>query len=163
VHLDIINFVIMAKKPKSKKRETKTTPEKNKFTQKLFESICNEIATSSKGLSSICLKHNISTISFYEWLKNSDELANIYARAREDQADFLADEMLEIAGNELKTEIEFIGDQGSSTTIQDNVQRSRLMIESRKWLAMKLKPKKYGDKLDIEMQNKIITVEIKDE
>lgn len=147
----------------AKKKDVKNVNEKKKFTHDTFDRICNRIANSSDGLVKICKEHNVSTVAFYSWLQQDAELLNKYTRAREDQADFLADEILEIAGKELKTEIEFIGDQGSSTTTQDNVQRSRLMIETRKWLAMKLKPKKYGDKLDIEMQNKIITVEIKDE
>ena len=29
------------------------------------------------------------------------------------------------------------------------VQRSRIRIDTRKWIASKLKPKKYGDKVDV--------------
>jgi len=31
----------------------------------------------------------------------------------------------------------------------ENIQRSRVRIDTRKWLASKLKPKKYGDKVDL--------------
>lgn len=52
------------------------------------------------------------------------------AQAREAQADFLADEMIEIADG------------------TGSVQRDRLRIEARMWYAGKLRPKKYGTKPD---------------
>ena len=36
----------------------------------------------------------------------------------------------------------------------DHVQRSRLRIEARKWLMGKLKPKKYGEKLDVDLTDR---------
>jgi hypothetical protein len=114
---------------------------KAKFTAELFDSICKAIATSPRGLQAICKKHDISSVQFYEWIKNDAELANKYAHAREQQADLLADEILEIADN---IENDNKGINGSNA-----VQRDRLRIDSRKFLAAKLKPKKYSERIDI--------------
>jgi hypothetical protein len=66
-------------------------------------------------------------------------------------------------------EIEQIADDGSRDTYEDaegNVKvdhdviaRSRLRVDTRKWLMSKLQPKKYGDKLDVDA-NVAMTVEI---
>lgn len=67
--------------------------------------------------------------------------------AREDQADTLADEILEIADESENDTYEV--DLGDGVIIQKEnrevVNRSRLRVDARKWVAAKLKPKKYGD------------------
>lgn len=73
------------------------TPKSYKFTDELFESICTGIGTSSKGLATICTEHDISEVAFYAWIKKDPELLKRYTRAREDQADLLADEIISIA------------------------------------------------------------------
>lgn len=57
------------------------------------------------------------------------------------QADLIADEMIEIADNSKGDEKAFVG--------INRIHRDKLRIESRKWIASKLKPKKYGDKIDL--------------
>jgi hypothetical protein len=54
-----------------------------------------------------------------------------YARAREAQADAIFEECLEIAD-----------------TCEDT-QKARLQVETRKWMAGKMRPRKYGDKLEL--------------
>jgi hypothetical protein len=132
-----------------------------KYTKELANKICDIIASSNLGLSNICKDESLpSRSTVRDWIANNPEFSDLYARAKEDQADFLADEITLISDAELRTDVEVNGTNGSSTTNQDNVQRSRLMVESRKWLAMKLKPKKYGDRIDIDMNNKIINVNV---
>jgi hypothetical protein len=120
-----------------------------KYTKDLADKICLKIATSSQGLSSICEYEDIAVSTVFEWLKDKKEFSEQYARAREAQADFLADEIIELADTYRKTEIEYHSTEGSSTTTQDNVARSKLQIDARKWKASKLAPKKYGDKVDV--------------
>lgn len=64
-----------------------------------------------------------------------------YTRAREAQADVLADEIIEIAEHSEEDHTAFTG--------INVIQRDKLRIEARKWIASKLKPKKYGDKIDM--------------
>lgn len=66
----------------------------------------------------------------YEWLAENKAFAEQYARAREDQADTYADEIAAIADDP-----EIPSDQ------------KRIMVDARKWIASKLKAKKYGDRV----------------
>lgn len=140
-----------------------------KFTQELADQICDLIATSSKGLRAICAELKISPSSVYLWLANEDNKAfsDRYARAKEQQADFLAEEIIEISDALFETteRTECLSGEGSytSATTKDNYNRSRLMIDARKWLAAKLAPKKYGDKLDIEYSGNVIRVLVEGE
>ena len=74
-----------------------------------------------------------------------------YARARESQADAIFDEILAIADTPMVGEKRKVKEDGS-VEIQtgDMIEHRRLQVDARKWMAGKLRPKKYGDKLDIE-------------
>jgi len=85
----------------------------------------------------------------YEWLFRHPSFAEQYTRAREEQADTLADEIIAIA-DEDPVMAEYRDKDGNLVDIKIdsgyvNYQRQR--IDARKWTAMKLKPKKYGDKV----------------
>lgn len=85
----------------------------------------------------------------YRWLLEQPAFCDLYTRAREEQADTLADEIIAIADESPETS-EVRDKDGNVLDIKIdsgyvNYQRQR--IEARKWTAMKLKPRKYGDKL----------------
>lgn len=123
----------------------------SKLTQELFDKICEEIAHSSKGLVHLCKAHNVRTPDFYELIKNEGEALNKYTRAREAQADYLVDEMIEIADDSRKDSKEIFSSDGQKILIEDKewTGRVRMMLDTRKFIASKLRPKKYGDKLDL--------------
>lgn len=78
-----------------------------------------------------------------------------YARAKEEQADFMIEEMIDIAddgSNDLMTIVK--GDLAYEAENKEVTNRSKLRVETRKWIASKLKPKKYGDKIDMELTGK---------
>lgn len=123
---------------------------KNK--DEVFNAICTDLSSSNIGLHHLCKKHGISHVTFYEWIKDV-EMLNKYTRAREQQADFLADEIIQIAddsSNDTKTIIK--GDEAIEVENTEWTNRSKLRVEARKWIAAKLKPKKYGDKVEIDNQ-----------
>ena len=68
----------------------------------------------------------------YEWLGKYPELSDMYARAREERADMVADEIVMIADT------------------ADDPNKARVQIDARKWWAAKVNPKKYGDKVQSE-------------
>lgn len=70
------------------------------------------------------------------------EIVPQYARAREVQADKLFDECLTIADQYDATAEKLEGGT-------DHINRARLRIDTRKWMAGKLRPKVYGDKLEL--------------
>lgn len=151
--------------------------------QKCMEFICDKIATSTYGLGTIIeqgkKEHGkfpgYSTI--FSWLKAEEdgkspgELIDLYARAKEYQADYMADEILDIADDARNDWMEKRGANGETyeTLNSEHVQRSRLRIDSRKWLAGKLRPRMYGDKIQQEISGRngkpieVITAEITDE
>ena len=89
----------------------------------------------------------------YDWLLRHPEFANQYTRAREEQADTLADEIIAIADEQ--PEVIAVVDKKTGALIEHKLDGAFLQwqknrIEARKWTAMKLKPKKYGDRMAVE-------------
>jgi hypothetical protein len=85
----------------------------------------------------------------FRWLAANPSFSDQYARAREAQADSLADEMLDIADDGSNDWMEVKDREGAIMGWRENgeaMRRSQLRIDARKWLAGKLRPKKYGDK-----------------
>ena len=72
-----------------------------------------------------------------------------YAQARELLIEHWADEILEIADDGTTDYILKTGRNGHEyeAVDQEHIQRSRLRVDSRKWLLSKLKPETYGDKV----------------
>ena len=116
-----------------------------KYTDELALNILEQIATTHKGLKSICKANNVSVSTVLIWLRDNKEFSTLYARAKESQADLLADEILKIADKERELIETVSNSEGEYKTRKDNIARSRLQVDARKWLAAKLKPKKYGD------------------
>ncbi len=116
------------------------------YSKELAETICEKTATSSKGIVTICNELNIGLTTVWRWLDNNDEFRQLYARAKDQQADFMADEINEIADNASN---DIIVTENGIAPNHISVARDRLRIDARKWVAAKLKPKKYGDKVDV--------------
>ncbi len=134
----------MAKKDDKKNKGGRPTM----YTPELADKICEAIANSNRGLVSICKQDGFpSRITVHEWINTIPEFSNKYARAKEDQAEFLAEEMLEIADDSSKDTT--TNERGKPIEDKEWTNRSRLRVDTRKWIASKLKPKKYGDKLDV--------------
>lgn len=75
----------------------------------------------------------------YEWLATDKDFADMYARAREVQADFMDEKILAVADK----------------TTAKNANASRVRIDAYKWRAAKLKPKVYGDLQKVEHSGSI--------
>jgi len=116
---------------------------KTTYTDEIAYEICSLLAD-GMSLKKICNRDDMpSKSTVYKWLTEIDGFSDKYARAREDQADTLADEICDIADDNTRDVI--IGEDGREITNHDVIARSRLRVEARKWVAAKLKPKKYGD------------------
>lgn len=107
--------------------------------------ICDRIAD-GESLVKICSDPKMpKKTAVYEWLLRHKEFADIYARAREDQADTLADEIHAIA-DELPQQV--VDEKGNATRYDSAyVQWQKNRVDARKWVAAKLKPKKYSDRI----------------
>jgi hypothetical protein len=102
--------------------------------------ICLEIAE-GKSLKAICEQDGVpSRETIYQWLADDSAFSDKYVRAREDQADFYADEIIDIADTE------------------PDANKARVRIDARKWKASKLQPKKYGDKVDLNLSGSVVSL-----
>lgn len=113
------------------------------YTKDKAAEICARLAE-GESLKSICRDPNMPDIkTVYLWMGQNETFLHQYARAREDQADTLADEIHDIADTE---PVQVVDDKGVARVDSGYVNWMRLRIDSRKWVAAKLKPKKYGDR-----------------
>lgn len=106
------------------------------FSEELADEICERIAD-GESLRSICRDDEMpSKATVFRWLAEKQDFQDQYTRAREAQADSLVDDMLDIAD----------GKKALLEGKDADVQRDRLAVETRKWIAGKLKGK-YSDKV----------------
>lgn len=114
-----------------------------RFTQEVFDKICLRIAN-GESLRKICKDDDMPNLTtVWKWLNNNPELDKQYMRAREEQAETLVDEMIDIA--DYKKDDTYLDENGKEVINQEVIARSRLRVDARKWVASKLKPKKFGD------------------
>ena len=135
----------MTKKKPAPKKRTKGRP--SLYAEALAAKICLRLAE-GETLRSICRDEAMpDKATVLRWLadKKKADFRDQYAHAREMQADALFDEALEIADDALG---DWATDKdGKKVLNHEHVQRSRLRVDTRKWAAGKLAPKRYGDKL----------------
>ena len=116
------------------------------YTDELAAEICRRIVE-GESLTRICKDDGMPNVSsVYLWLFKNKDFSNQYARAREDQADTYSDQIVDI-GEEIPMMV--ITDEDGKVTKRIDpagVNRNRLRVDARKWVAAKLKPKKYGDR-----------------
>jgi len=117
------------------------------FTQEVADRIC-EALMEGHSLRAICAAEDMPNKgTVFRWLAANKEFSDQYARAREAQADCLFDDILEIADDGRNDK--YTDDEGMQRTDYDVIARSKLRVDARKWMAAKLRPRVYGDKLAI--------------
>ncbi|MFC7782017.1 hypothetical protein [Legionella taurinensis] len=123
----------------------KTVGRPTKYSPDIANKICEAIASNGKGVKKLCEENpdwpNKDTI--FTWLKKYPEFSDQYARAKRFQVEALIDEILDIADDSSLDQITH--DDGSSSCNSVFIARSRLRIDTRKWLASKLVSKVYGE------------------
>jgi hypothetical protein len=120
------------------------------YTPEIGDSICAEIAD-GKSLRSVCLMDGMpSKSNVMNWLRKYPDFKATYDLACVERAEAYAEEIIDIA------------DDGSNDWMETNdpdnpgwkfngehAQRSKLRLEARKWICAKMKPRKYGEKVEI--------------
>lgn len=125
------------------------------YTQELADSICDMLAEGI-SLRTVCLDEKLPDKStVFRWLRTNPEFRDQYEKAKQESADAMAEETLYIADNPVMGEIKTIRPDGSVEIKHDEMLgHRRLQVDTRKWLMAKMKPKKYGDKLDMTTNGK---------
>jgi hypothetical protein len=118
------------------------------YTPELAAKVCEYIADGKSMRTIASIDGMPSTFTLLSWLDGSKpEFSIQYAHARELQADKLAEEILDISDNGQSDK--YIDEDGREKVDNEVVQRSKLRVDARKWLASKMAPKKYGEKIAI--------------
>lgn len=101
-----------------------------KYTEEAADIICERIAL-GESMRSISRDEKMPAMStLFRWLRENEGFSEQYARAKMESADSLVDDIISIADNE-----------------SEDPQSRRIKVDARKWVASKLKPKKYGDRI----------------
>ena len=124
----------------------KTTGRPTKYSETLAYTICSRLADGESMRSIGRDKAMPDKATMFRWLRKHDAFRDQYAMAKQESADAMFEEILDIADNGTN---DFVETQGGYKTNSENIQRSRLRIDTRKWMMSKMKPKKYGDKVEL--------------
>jgi hypothetical protein len=151
--------------PKNKSEKKNKGGRPTLYTEELANLICERVATSTLGLARLCAMYDDlpdkTTVNL--WRYRYAEFSTQYAQAKLKQADLLAEEMLDIADDGTNDWIESFGQDGEMMGYKlngEHVQRSRLRIDTRKFLASKLLPKQYGQHAEEDKNNSKAVIEM---
>lgn len=133
-----------------------------KYSEKLAAKLCAKLAQ-GMSLRTACKEKDMPGMTtVFEWLHDIPDFAEQYTRAKEESADALAEEILDISDDGRNDWMERYNKDGEAYGWKVNgeaVQRSKLRVDSRKWLMAKMKPKRYGDALDLTTGGEKLIVE----
>ncbi len=105
------------------------------FRKAVADEFCRRIGE-GRSERSVCKDPDMPAhATIYKWEHENPEFATQYARARDERATHLAEEALTI------------GDGLGEAPTSEQIQAAKLRVDTRKWFASKLAPKKYGERL----------------
>ena len=119
--------------------------------ENLFDEICVRVSEGEALRNVLRAEDMPDKNTFYRWIRQDEAKREQYARAADERAEALFEDIIDIADNNT-------ADRCSDNAIA--VQRDRLRVDSRKWIASKLNPKKYGDKVDVTSGGKEIKPQV---
>lgn len=116
------------------------------FTQELADKICERIANGD-SLRKISRDEDMPPAgTVLRWVAHDLIFREQYEAAMEQRAEYLFEEMFEIAD---ETNLDTIETETGERPNAEWISRSRLRVDVRKWALSKMMPKKYGDKLQV--------------
>lgn len=120
------------------------------FTDEIFQEVCDRMA-GGEGLRKICEDPQMpSRQTFLRWIEKDTGRQSQYQAAREALMDWYSEEILAIAWDDSKDTIKREGKPDLCN--HEWINRSRLKVDTLKFLMAKLHPKRYGDKLTPEAE-----------
>lgn len=135
------------------------------YSQEIADKICERLAA-GESLNAICKDDGLpaeSTVRRWALLDVEGFAAN-YTRARELQAHFLAEQIIDISDTPLEgQEVTIKADGSQETKVGDMLGHRKLQVDSRKWYLSKVLPKVYGDKLETTLKGSVgVTMQVTD-
>jgi hypothetical protein len=123
------------------------------YSPELADRICEELA-GGKTLTEICRADGMpNRATIWRWKEAHEDFRAKYERAQIDQAHGWADEIIEIADDGRNDWMERNGKDVTPGYVLngEHVQRSRVRIDTRKFLMSKIVPRLYGDRVQAEI------------
>lgn len=126
------------------------------YTEERATYICQEIRK-GRSLKSICREEEMpSAGAVILWASEDREgFADRYARACSIRLDVLSEELIEISDDSRNDS--YVDEEGREHVNYDHIQRSKLRVDTRKWLLSKLRPEKYGKRQKLEHSGEVDT------
>ena len=106
--------------------------------------VCSQMIE-GKSLRSIFKSEDMPDLStFFDWINKNEDFSNRYARAMELRAQMMFEDILD----ESEKKPDLMESKFGVCVDPASVQNRRLLIDTKKWAASKMLPKKYGDNLE---------------
>ena len=119
------------------------------YTQELADDLCEWLMSgkSMRAWSAQEGKPSMNTVLRWLGTPEREDFRGQYARAREVQAEVMFEDTLSIADDPRHDWNERYTRDGMAITAADHehIQRSKLRVDTRKWMLARMAPKKYGD------------------
>ena len=128
----------------------------SRYTEAIAADICRRLA-SGESLRAICRDEAFPPESTVRgWVVDDHKgFAAQYARSRDIGLDVMADEIVEISDDGSNDWMERQGENSEGWMLNgEHVQRSRLRVDTRKWILSKVAAKKYGERVNLEHSGK---------
>lgn len=121
------------------------------YTQELADTICERLSC-GMPLRRVCESEDMpSAATVFSWLRTKQEFLEQYKRAKDEATD-AQHEILDDLGDLAIQAAHEVDPKASSAVVQ----AYKLKADNLKWLMSKMKPKKYGDKVDLTSDGKAI-------
>jgi hypothetical protein len=124
------------------------------YTSELADTVLDGIAE-GKSLRRVCAEHDTlpSPKTVRLWIQQDiDGFRDKYARAKDEMLESWADDIIEISD---ESKHDTISTETGDHPDNEWISRSKLRVDTRKWLLSKLAPKKYGDKIQTEHSGEV--------
>ena len=120
------------------------------YSSDVWKSIFDRVGGGS-SLTTALKETGLSYTHAYRLMDADPKLAEAYERAKKDRASRMAEEIIELADAPIPEHLQGV-------EISAWVNQKRLQVDARKWVAAKLRPKVYGDKIDVSVRDERISV-----
>ncbi len=130
------------------------------YSQELADLICHELAL-GKSMRNVCREEDMPAMStIFKWLRENKEFTEQYAQATAERTEAQHEDLLEL-GDEAVKLAQSVDFKASNAVVS----AVKLKADNLKWSMSKMKPKRYGDKVDVTSDGKAIegnTIILKD-
>jgi hypothetical protein len=134
--------------------ETKETSSHSTYTSEMGDRICAEMIGGEDGR-----PKSLATVlklpgmpckrTVMNWIVAHPEFEKIYRIAQQERAEVWIEEIVDIADD--RSHDYYTDDEGRQRVDTEHINRSRLKVDTRKWIAAKMMPKLYGERVTAEL------------